>query len=430
MMLKKIVGVFFVAVLSIGLFPTAAQAEARTRPQAPTEAPLPCTISGSARNDVLRGTARNDVICGFAGADTIFGNGGNDVIYAGDGNDVIDGGVGNDTIHGGNGSDRMNGGTGNDDLNGDAGNDTLNGGIGHDVLDGDAGGDQIIAGPGDDSLSGGSGRDVLQPGTGDDQCAIDSTDITVGQCRRDITAPVFAPMALSTSVNAGETLTIEWVLTDASPVSTWLRVTGGPLGWVEWCGYDVFGSPVTQTNPPSNLLSSTMFGVRCTVPTNAVGGEYSVEIDAIDAFHNVATTQRIILTVNNDIVDTDAPVVSEVRVSTPVMNRLTNMLLVSFRVDDAYIIEDAQAFLRDSTGSFPPDNQNWFITSSTRTIQYLPVESGAAQAHMQPIILNAYTGVPIPVGTYTVWIAVRDVLGNSKFIKTDVTVEYQDVDTD
>ena len=82
MMLKKIVRVFFVAVLSIGLFPTAAQAEARTRPQAPTEAPLPCTISGSARNDVLRGTAGNDVICGYAGADTIYGNGGKDLLHA------------------------------------------------------------------------------------------------------------------------------------------------------------------------------------------------------------------------------------------------------------------------------------------------------------------------------------------------------------
>jgi hypothetical protein len=402
---------------------------ATTLPGASQPAPN-CTIRGSASNDVLRGTARNDVICGFAGNDIIYGDGGNDVIYAGDGNDVIDGGIGNDTIHGGNGNDRITGGTGNDVLNGNAGNDTLIGGIGHDVLNGNAGADQLNAGDGDDALTGGSNRDLLQPGRGDNRCAIDAIDTTIGRCLPDTTAPVFAPMALTRSVNAGETATFEWVVDDASPMSTWLRVIGGPLGWVEWCGYDVIGSPVTQTNPTSNLPSSTMFGVRCTVPTNAVGGEYSVEINAIDAFNNVATTQRIILTVNNDIVDTDAPVVSEVRVSTPVMNRLTNMLLVSFRVDDAYIIEDAQAFLRDSTGSFPPDNQNWFITSSTRTIQYLPVESGAAQAHMQPIILNAYTGVPIPVGTYTVWIAVRDVLGNSKFIKTDVTVEYQDVDTD
>jgi hypothetical protein len=315
-------------------------------------------------------------------------------------------------------------------LAGGDGNDIIDAAAADDVLNGNAWSDQLDAGDGDDALTGGSNRDRLQPGRDDNRCAIEAIDTTNGRCLPDTTTPVFAPMALTRSINAGETTTFEWVVDDASPVSTWLRVTGGPLGWVEWCGYDVFGSPVTQTNPTSNLLSSTMFGVRCTVPTNAVGGEYSVEIDAIDAFHNVATTQRIILTVNNDIVDTDAPVVSEVRVSTPVMNRLTNMLLVSFRVDDAYIIEDAQAFLRDSTGSFPPDNQNWFITSSTRTIQYLPVESGAAQAHMQPIILNAYTGVPIPVGTYTVWIAVRDVLGNSKFIKTDVTVEYQDVDTD
>ena len=393
--------------------------------------PVPnCTIRGTSRNDVLRGTLRDDVICGLAGNDTIIGGGGNDVIVAGDGNDIIDAGVGNDRVDGGNGTDRIIGGNGNDMLAGGAGNDVIDSGTGDDILNGNAGSDQLIAGEGDDALTGGSNRDSLQPGRGDNRCAIDAIDTTIGRCIPDTTAPVFAPMALTRSVNAGETVTFEWVVDDASPMSTWLRVIGGPLGWVEWCGYDVFGSPVTQTNPTSNLPSSTMFGVTCAVPKNAVSGEYSVEINAIDAFNNVATTQRIILTVNNDIVDTDAPVVSEVRVSTPVMNRLTNMLLVSFRVDDAYIIADAKAFLLDSTGSIPPDYQNWFVTSSTRTIQYLPVESGAAQAHMQPIIINAYTGVPIPVGTYTVWIAVSDMLGNNKFIKTDVTVEYQDVDTD
>ncbi len=411
-MIKNIAGVFILVALSFGLVQVAENVEARTSLTVPNEAPLPCTIRDSARNDVMRGTADNDVICGFAGAETINGNGGNDVSYAGDGND---------TIEGGNGNDMLAGGDVNDDIDAAAADDILNG---------NAWSDQLDAGDGDDALTGGSNRDRLQPGRDDNRCAIDAIDTTNGRCLPDATAPVFAPMALTRSVNAGEMITFEWVVDDASPVSTWLRVIGGPLGWVEWCGYDVFGSPVTQTNPPSNLPSSTTFGVTCAVPTNAVGGEYSVEINAIDAFDNAAATQRIILTVNNDIVDTDAPVVSEVRVSTPVMNRLTNMLQVSFRVDDAYIIEDAQAFLRDSTGSFPPDNQNWFITSSTRTIQYLPVESGAAQAHMQPIILNANTGVPIPVGTYTVWIAVRDVLGNNKFIKTDVTVEYQDVDTD
>ena len=402
---------------------------ATTLPGASQPAPN-CTIRGTSRNDVLRGTVRDDVICGLAGNDTISGGGGNDIIVAGDGNDIIDAGVGNDRVDGGNGNDRIIGGNGNDMLTGQTGNDVIDAGAGDDVLNGNTGSDQLNAGDGDDALTGGSDRDRLQPGRGDNRCALDASDTTIGRCLPDTTAPVFAPMALTRSVNAGETATFEWVVDDASPVSSWLRVIGGPMGWVEWCGYDVFGSPVTQTNPTSNLLSSTMFGVTCAVPSNAVGGEYSVEINAIDAFNNVATTQRIILTVNNDIVDTDAPVVSQVRVSTPVMNRLTNMLLVSFRVDDAYIIEDAQAFLLDSTGSFPPANQNRFITSSTRTIQYLPVETGAAQAHMQPIIINSYTGVPIPVGTYTVWIAVRDVLGNNKFIKTDVTVEYQDVDTD
>ena len=101
------------------------------------------------------------------------------------------------------------------------------------MLNGNTGSDQLNAGVGDDSLSGGSERDVLQPGTGDDQCAIDATDVTVGQCRRDTTAPIFAPMVLSTSINAGDTLNIEWVLTDDSPIDmSWGFIGGNRVVWL------------------------------------------------------------------------------------------------------------------------------------------------------------------------------------------------------
>ncbi len=83
-----------------------------------------CTITGTARADVLNGTARADVICGRGGNDTIRGRGGNDTLL-GEG--------GNDTIIGGNGLDVMVGGAGNDSFFAAGGRaDRINGGPGRD----------------------------------------------------------------------------------------------------------------------------------------------------------------------------------------------------------------------------------------------------------------------------------------------------------
>jgi len=421
MMLKKIAGVFFVAVLSIGFVPTAAKAEARTSPPAPTEAQLSCTIRGSARNDVLRGTAGNDVICGFAGADTIFGNGGHDVIYAGDGNDIIDGGLGNDSIHGGNGNDRITGGTGNDDLNGDTGNDTLNGGTGHDVLDGDSGADQIIAGPGDDSLSGGSERDVLQPGTGDDQCAIDATDLTVGRCGRDTTAPVFAPMSLSTSVSAGDTLNIEWVLTDDSPIDMSWGFIGGNSGWVtEWCGFPVMATPLNQSTTAEPGQLSSRFRISCPIPANAPNGEYLIDLNALDVFGNYATGQRVIVTVANGSTDVSAPTVSEITFSSDSVT-YAEPLTVTLRLDDETGIAGSYVFLAHNGYRFADNTGRGHMVYNAPTTEPIPVSTGAAQLHTQLIEF-----VPTaPAGVYTVWVSVRDTLGNRNFFQTSTTVELR-----
>jgi RTX calcium-binding nonapeptide repeat (4 copies) len=67
----------------------------------------PCTITGTAGDDVLHGTPRRDVICGRGGDDVIRGGGGDDVIRGGAGNDVITGGAGDDRIDGGPGRDTV-----------------------------------------------------------------------------------------------------------------------------------------------------------------------------------------------------------------------------------------------------------------------------------------------------------------------------------
>jgi hypothetical protein len=420
-MLKHIVGIFIVAALSVGVLPAAAAAEARTRPSAPREITLPCTIRGSARNDVLRGTAGNDVICGYAGADTIYGNGGNDVIYAGDGNDTIDGGVGNDRVDGGNGNDRITGGTGNDELNGNAGNDTLNAGIGNDVLSGDTGADQLIAGVGDDSLSGGSERDVLQPGTGDDQCAIDATDVTVGRCSKDTTAPVFAPMALSRSVNAGDTLIIDYVLSDDSPIDMSWGFIGGNSGWVtEWCGFPVMATPLNQSTTAEPGQISSRFRISCPVPANAPNGEYLVDLHALDVFGNYATGQRVIVTVANGSTDAQAPSVSDVTVSSPSVSR-ADSFNVSLRLDDETEIAGSYVYLAHNGYGFADTTGRAHMVFNVPTLEPIPVISGAAQRHIQAI--EFVTGAPS--GVYTVWVSVRDTLGNRAFIQTTTTVELR-----
>jgi Ca2+-binding RTX toxin-like protein len=84
--------------------------------------PRPCTITGTAGDDVLNGTRAADVICGRGGDDRIRGRGGNDVLRGGPGRDA---------------------------LRGDGGRDRLAGGADGDILIDDDH-DAIVSGPGDD----------------------------------------------------------------------------------------------------------------------------------------------------------------------------------------------------------------------------------------------------------------------------------------
>ncbi len=415
-MVKNFVGIFIVVALSIGLAPGATSAEARTSPPAPTEAKLQCTIRGSARNDVLRGTAGKDVICGFAGANTIYGNGGNDVIYGGDGNDMIDAGVGNDVVDGGNGNDRIIGGNGNDTLAGGAGNDVIEAGAGDDDIKGNAGSDQLNAGDGDDTLTGGSDRDRLQPGRGDNRCANDASDITVGLCLPDTKSPVFAPMVLTRSVNAGETATFEWVVDDESPTQSWLAISGS-TGWVtEWCGLLPYATAVSQVSPAGTPLTITTFRVNCTIPNYAVNGEYSVELNAVDVFGNYATPQRIVLMVNSGSNDTTPPEFSQLRASASVVDR-NDDLTFSWLVDDETGISGTVVWLVYND-SFGTDEGPYFAYTPSSEGVVTRTERGVSVQYTQKVGWNAHA----PAGTYTVWVWVRDTPGNRDFVKTNVTI--------
>ncbi|HEX2110007.1 MAG TPA: VWA domain-containing protein [Gaiellaceae bacterium] len=145
------------AVFSLSEFradPSAVLASVMTRCGRAAHQAAACTITGTARADVLRGTAGNDVICAL---------GGNDVIYARGGNDKVDGGRGNDHVLGGGGNDRLTGGHGNDRLKGAGGRDRLLGGRGRDMFAGGQGADTILARDGRrDTIFGGGGFDIAR----------------------------------------------------------------------------------------------------------------------------------------------------------------------------------------------------------------------------------------------------------------------------
>lgn len=65
----------------------------------------PCTITGTAADDLLAGTPGPDVICGRGGHDTIGGNGGSDIIRGGPGDDRLQGDGGKDVVMGHAGDD-------------------------------------------------------------------------------------------------------------------------------------------------------------------------------------------------------------------------------------------------------------------------------------------------------------------------------------
>ncbi|HEY0706101.1 MAG TPA: calcium-binding protein [Polyangia bacterium] len=106
------------------------------------------------------GAEKDNVQCanvvGGTLVDTITGDARNNIIKGGNGNDVLAGGDGDDNLNGEAGDDGMHGGAGSDTLVGGAGTDTLVGGDGDDILQGDAGTDTFTC-DGANASGGGAG---------------------------------------------------------------------------------------------------------------------------------------------------------------------------------------------------------------------------------------------------------------------------------
>ena len=423
-----------------------------------------CTITGTARNDVLRGTGGADVICGLGGNDTITGLGGNDVLNGGPGNDRIDGGVGNDTLRGGEGDDALSGGDGNDTLTGgdgndkvsgnagddtasgelggdtvmgDAGNDTVNGDVGNDsviggvgndklsggagddrvtgdagsdVLWGNAGSDTLAGGMGNDALQGGAGRDALNTGTGTDQCAVDSEDPVTGLCQRDSATPALAVQSAPTQVNAGDVARFTWRASDSSGIQSTQASIGGRSGWItSWCGFQIVGTLISGDDRDG------VYAFDCAIPANAPSQGYSLIISASDNFGNGTDTATVNFNVIGGSSDVSIPDIVAVQIPDSVSN--DEVFTIRTRVTD----ETATAYVYGWVNANVYSVVN--IATMKTWVEYVDAPtliSGTVQDGVWEQRFKFRSDSP--AGVYTFWFSIGDALGNREYKQTSYTI--------
>ncbi|HEY0706241.1 MAG TPA: calcium-binding protein, partial [Polyangia bacterium] len=120
------------------------------------------------------GPEKDNVQCanvlGGTGADTLTGDARNNLLRGGAGADTLEGGDGNDNLQGDADGDNLYGGDGADTLRGGGGNDNLYGGDGNDILEGD-GGTDVYQCDGSNTNGGGAGS---APGEADFSANVES----------------------------------------------------------------------------------------------------------------------------------------------------------------------------------------------------------------------------------------------------------------
>lgn len=342
--------------------------------QAAQPAARGCTVTGSSGNDRLVGTAASDVICGLGGNDVIFAGAGDDVVVGAGGNDVIDGGAGRDFVSGGSGVD------------------------------------SIVGGVGADQISGGSGQDRLSVGVGD-VCAPDRGDVVQGSCGSDRLPPAIRDVSVPSSVAAGSVLTVSWRVVDRSGVdsngvlsgsaATTLAVGGAP-GWVTWCEPFRLGTLV------SGDAFDGRYQVSCAVPSNAVNDRYSVWIAAVDVFGNRAESAGAVsFNVTGGSSDQDVPVVSGLS-SDAVVYQPGGTVVLRWRATDASGVAGVIPWAFGPNGRLTDDAGGLWLSYASGVLV-----AGDERDGMYEVALRlSQSALP---GRYSLWLSVRDVVGNRSF---------------
>ena len=366
-----------------------------------------CTIVGTKYADVLTGTAGYDVICAGAGNDTIYGLGGNDIIRGGSGNDIIVAGAGNDTVLGEAGNDNMSGGDGADKLAGGDGNHRVTGGGGQDMLQGGAGTDNLQAGNSADIIDGGKGKDTITTGEGNDVCNSDSADVRLDTCSLDSKGPKFGVLTTEVrQVQAGAMAVFTVNVSDVATVDAVYGSIGGAPGWItEWCGFHI----------PTRLVSGSekngTYQLSCTVPPNAVNDYYTLFLSAVDMMGHT-TEQQIAFEVVGGSSDNRTPTVTKLDLPASIAPG-ENFVIRVDATDDSIVAGIYFWFLLDG-GGFSDENGLHAKGSEPRAISFTPTDATFEQDYV--------FGDNAPLGTYKLWISVRDGVGNREFYDTGRTI--------
>ena len=436
--------------LAVPLLPTSASALTQARScngRTVTIASAAADINGTAGNDVILATGTagqtirsgggNDVICASTGADRIFAGDGNDTVFggnssdtidAGSGNDTVDAGFGLDTVDGGMGFDSITGGPGADTVMGGPGNDQITGGGSSDVLMGGTGIDRIDGGNHSDMLVGGAGNDFLTAGTLGDTCASDAADSVTGSCGTDTTGPELSDVVLPGVVNAGETISVTWRVTDASGIDTLgvgpngefgpntrATLTGAP-GFVYWSGCSL-----TSVTRISGSSADGFYKASCAVPAAAPNATYAFQISAADMFGNALPgySRFFDFEVQNGSSDYDAPGVSY-EGGLAESYRAGDDVTFTLRGTDETGISGIAVFVAREGfgtpyGNFVDDQGFGWIDASETTLT-----SGTAQDGIYTVKIKlAATAIP---GDYHFLLGYSDTIGNRAWGETRYSV--------
>jgi Ca2+-binding RTX toxin-like protein len=373
-----------------------------------------CSISGTSFADRINGTPGDDVICAGSGNDIVNGLGGNDIIYGGSGNDRILGGTGKDAIYGETGNDNIDGGLGADEINGGAGNDSVLGGSGRDLIKGEDGSDSLNGGIDADMITGGLGKDMIRTGPGDDLCNKDSVDVMLDPGVLDRQAPEIGPsLAVVRTFEAGSNLKLTWSISDASGVEKSYASIGGAPGWItSWCGFQIEGELV------SGDAKNGTYQINCQIPDNAVNDYYSLFVGAHDVLGNsTINSPQIAFEVTGGASDSKAPKVEKVDIAKSVSSG--EEFSMTLDVTDETGVNGVYGWFMLDGGGFASWTGNGSHVNATGGAELV---NGTTRdgVYRQSFKFSDKA----PAGGYTLWLSLRDELGNKTFEATGVKIRY------
>lgn len=366
-----------------------------------------CTIVGTNKADTLRGTDGADVICAGGGADTIYGLGGDDVIRAGSGNDIVFAGTGKDVVIGESGNDNISGSDGADQINGGDGKDRITGGGGQDLIQGGTGTDNLSAGNGNDLIDGGKGTDTILTGSGNDMCNSDSADVRLDDCTMDDKGPTFGSQPTEIRKFAAGNLAVFAVnVSDAAGVQAVYGSIGGPPGWVtEWCGFRI------PAELASGSTKSGTYRLTCAIPENAVNETYTLFLGAVDMMGHT-TELRIVFEVTDGSTDNRTPEIKNIALPETTVADQTFTIKVAATDDSG--VAGIYMWLLLEGGGFSDGRGVYALGSEPRTNFFTPVDCTVEQDFVfDPLD---------PLGTYHLWISVRDSVGNRELYDSGRTI--------